>query len=385
MASSSNSPSAEILLHNPHASPPFARMRPPVTSSSNARPRPINRGNRSVPPQPVVIPSVTPGCANTASAAAIRARHANAKSRPPPMQYPRMAATTGFAIDAILPRTSCPRRENSSAEVGVNRATSAISAPAANARPVPVITAPAISGASASRTISLSSASITRISRRGNPSSLSSRNKRMSSWGLATRQGFTATLRFARRSGNAVADKINDGLRGRSGEKNFGDPALLQRGNVRLGNNSADQHGHIVHALAAQQFHQSRTKRIVRAGKNRKPDHVHIFLRRRRSDHFRSLPQPCINHFHTGIAQRSRNNFRAAVVPIEARLGNQHSNFLVRHMYTRILEIPSKTKAALSGRVLSSQIQQEIFHQRIELCRIIHKERIPVALEYFQL
>ena len=179
--------------------------------------------------------------------------------------------------------------------------------------------------------------------------------------------------------------EINDSLCGSPRKENLGDSTFFQRGNVRLRNNSTDQNGDVVHAFFAQQFHQSRTKRIVRAGKNRKPDHVHIFLRRRRSDHFRSLPQPCINHFHTGIAQRSRNNFRAAVVPIEARLGNQHSNFLVRHMYTRILEIPSKTKAALSGRVLSSQIQQEIFHQRIELVRIIHKERMPVALEYFQL
>ena len=70
----------------PTPTPRARDIRPPVTNISSARPRPINRGNRCVPPQPVMIPSVTPECANTASSAAIRARQASAKSRPPPMQ-----------------------------------------------------------------------------------------------------------------------------------------------------------------------------------------------------------------------------------------------------------------------------------------------------------
>src|ERR1700733_804823 len=258
------------------------------------------------------------------------------------MQYPRIAATTGFALDAILPSTSCPRRAKANAARGVSRATSAISAPAANASSLPVMTAPASSDASASRTTSRSSASSTAISTRGNPSSLSRRSKRISSCGLTTSRVLTATLRFVRRSRNAEADEIKDCLRSSSGEKNFRDPALLQRGNIRFRNNSADQHGHVVHAFAAEQFHQPRAKRIVRAGKNRKPDHVDIFLRRRRRNHFRCLPQSGVNHFHPGIAQRAGDNFRAAIVTIQPRLSDQYPNFLLRHMEEGYSKSPAK-------------------------------------------
>ena len=61
-----------------------------------ARLRPINRGNRCVPPQPVMMPRLPPGWANTVSRDAIRAWHASARSSPPPTQYPRIAATMGF-------------------------------------------------------------------------------------------------------------------------------------------------------------------------------------------------------------------------------------------------------------------------------------------------
>jgi hypothetical protein len=42
------------------------------------------------------------------------------------------------------------------------------------------------------------------------------------------------------------------------------------------------------------------------------------------------LPQAGVDNFHSGIAQGAGNDFRAAVVAIEAGLGNQDADFAVR-------------------------------------------------------
>ena len=80
------------------------------------------------------------------------------------------------------------------------------------------------------------------------------------------------------------------------------------------------------HILLAQQFHHPRHDGVVRARKDRKPDHLHVFLQRRVDNHLRRLPQASIDHFHARVAQRARDHFGAAVVAVQARLGHQHSN-----------------------------------------------------------
>ena len=84
-----------------------------------------------------------------------------------------------------------------------------------------------------------------------------------------------------RSGGDTLADKIDDSLRGGSRKKDFGDAGLLQSWNVGFGDNSADQHGHVIHAFCAQEFHEPRAECVVRAGKNRKADDVNVFLYRR--------------------------------------------------------------------------------------------------------
>ena len=83
-----------------------------------------------------------------------------------------------------------------------------------------------------------------------------------------------------------------------------------------------------------QQLHQARAQRVVRAGKNREADDVHVFLHRRRSDHLRRLAQPGVDHFHAGVAQRARDDLCAAVVAVEAGLGNQHAYLFLLHLDT---------------------------------------------------
>ena len=70
----------------------------------------------------------------------------------------------------------------------------------------------------------------------------------------------------------------------------------------------------------------------MRAGKNGEADAVNVFLQRGIHDHLRSLPQAGVDDFHAGIAQRAGNDFGAAVMAVEPRLGHQHADFaLLRH------------------------------------------------------
>ena len=108
-------------------------------------------------------------------------------------------------------------------------------------------------------------------------------------------------------------------------------PACFRAGNIGFRNRPAQQHGHIAHPFLLEQIHQLRCECIVRARKNRQPDHVDIFLHCGGRDHLRRLPQPGVNHFHPGVAQGAGNNLRPAVVAVKPRLGNQHPYSLLRH------------------------------------------------------
>jgi len=149
-------------------------------------------------------------------------------------------------------------------------------------------------------------------------------------------------LDFARALlGEAFVDELDDVLRGGAGEKNFGDADFLQGRNIRFRNNTAEDYGHIVHALVAQQAHELRAKRVVRARENGEADDVDVFLHRGGGNHLRCLPQTGVDHFHAGIAQRPRNDLSAAVVPIQSWLCNQNSYFFLWHEGDQVMAISS--------------------------------------------
>jgi hypothetical protein len=63
----------------------------------------------------------------------------------------------------------------------------------------------------------------------------------------------------------------------------------------------------------------------VGAGQNRQPHDVRILLQGGAGNHLGRLPQAGVNHFHTCIAQRARDDLGAAIVPIQSRLGDDNS------------------------------------------------------------
>ena len=103
----------------------------------------------------------------------------------------------------------------------------------------------------------------------------------------------------------------------------------LEARDVGIRDDPANEHEDVIHALFAQERHQTGHDVVVRAGEDREPDHVGILLQRRRRDLLRRLAKARVDHLHAGIAHGARDDLGAAVVAIEARLRDDDSD--VRH------------------------------------------------------
>jgi hypothetical protein len=104
----------------------------------------------------------------------------------------------------------------------------------------------------------------------------------------------------------------------------------LQLGDIHVGNDAANHDQHVVESLLFQQLHHARAGVHVRAGQDREPDHVGIFLKRGADDLFGSLAEAGVDHFHPGVAQRAGDDFGAPIVAVEAGLGDNDSDLLHR-------------------------------------------------------
>ena len=67
-------------------------------------------------------------------------------------------------------------------------------------------------------------------------------------------------------------------------------------------------------------------ERHVGAGEDREADDVHVLLDGGRRDHLGRLMQTGVHHFHAGVAERGGDDLRAAIMAVEAGLGDQHAN-----------------------------------------------------------
>ena len=83
------------------------------------------------------------------------------------------------------------------------------------------------------------------------------RNKKDGAAQIETNGGIHCALSLLA-LGHAVLNELYDVLRGRAGKKNFSNAGLFEGGNVRSGNNAADEHRDIAHTIRAQQIEQAR-------------------------------------------------------------------------------------------------------------------------------
>ena len=82
----------------------------------------------------------------------------------------------------------------------------------------------------------------------------------------------------------------------------------------------------VVAPLLAQQLEHAREERHVRAAQDRQADDVDVFLDGGGRDHLGRLVQAGVDDLHAGVAQRRGDDLGAAIVTVEAGLGDEHAN-----------------------------------------------------------
>jgi len=117
-------------------------------------------------------------------------------------------------------------------------------------------------------------------------------------------------------------DEVHDVLCRSSREEDFGNAGLLQGGDVGFGDDASDKNGDIVHAFFVEKLHQLRADGVVRAREDGEADHVDVFLDGGGGDHFGGLTEAGVDDFHSGVAQGAGDYFGAAVVAVQAGLGD---------------------------------------------------------------
>ena len=124
---------------------------------------------------------------------------------------------------------------------------------------------------------------------------------------------------------------------------------------------------HVVQPLFAQQLHQPRADRVVRAGQDRQPDDVGVLLQRRRDDLLGRLAQAGVDHLHARVPQRPRNHLGAAVVPIEPRLRDDDPDLCISiSLPTSAVDSGSSDRCPVSDYrlllILAPHVPQRVAH-----------------------
>src|SRR5262249_47537531 len=125
---------------------------------------------------------------------------------------------------------------------------------------------------------------------------------------------------------DVLADEADDVLSRRAGCEELLDAHRLQGGDVLGRNDPAAKDGDVAGALLAEQVEDPLEQVVVRAGQDREPDGVGVFLDRRGDDLLGRLVQTRVDHLEARVAQCPRNDLRAAVVPVEPRLGDDDAD-----------------------------------------------------------
>ena len=113
---------------------------------------------------------------------------------------------------------------------------------------------------------------------------------------------------------------------GAPGVKTAATPLLLQLLGVLGRNRPAEHDQHVLGTVLAQPVEDARDERHVRAREDRDADRVRVLLDRGLDDLLRCLVEAGVDHLHTRVAERPGDDLGAAVVSVEAGLGDDHAN-----------------------------------------------------------
>src|SRR5438093_1287078 len=122
--------------------------------------------------------------------------------------------------------------------------------------------------------------------------------------------------------GCVLAHPVDDIERRGAGAEDSLESHLLELWQVLMRDDPPTEEDHIVDPPFLQLFHHSWEQLQVCAGEDGEPDDVRVLLECRLSDHLRRLPDARIDDLEAGVAEGSGDDFGAAVMSIEAGLGD---------------------------------------------------------------
>lgn len=145
-------------------------------------------------------------------------------------------------------------------------------------------------------------------------------------------------------------DVGNDILGRCSRKENLRNALIFQYGNVLSRYYSTDKNERVVHSIFSEKVDDARAEGLMGPAEDRDPDGVNILLKSRGGDHLGRLPEPGVDHLHSGIAESTGDDLRSAVVTIKARLGYQNPYLTFAHKSVSILPAKVSGKRGSGGR-----------------------------------
>ena len=121
--------------------------------------------------------------------------------------------------------------------------------------------------------------------------------------------------------------KFNDLFKGRARCKDLLNSHFLETADVLLRNDSSAEDRDITRLVFLEEPEHLAEQGHMGGGVDGKTDGIHIFLKRRAGDLFRSVVDAEIDHLHAGIPQPPSDDLNSAVVTVETDFGNQNTEF----------------------------------------------------------
>jgi Zn-dependent protease with chaperone function len=117
----------------------------------------------------------------------------------------------------------------------------------------------------------------------------------------------------------------------RAGAEDLGDARRAQGLDVVVRDDPADRDQDVAHAAFGEQLHDPRHQRHVGTRQDGQADHVDVLLERCRGDHLGRLAEAGVDDLEPFVAQAAGEDLGAAIVAVEAGLGDEHLERAIGH------------------------------------------------------
>ena len=143
-----------------------------------------------------------------------------------------------------------------------------------------------------------------------------------------------------------TTESIDDVARRRARREDGGNARLLECGDVRLGHDAAADDQRVRHALAAHKLDNLGEEMRMSAREDAQRDDIDVFLQSCFRNLLRRLAKACVNDLESCVTKSARDDFRAAVMTVQARFCYQYPDFC----HLKLPPDPSRERNTGGGR-----------------------------------